>query len=154
MRKYAVLPVCITIFSFVILAVTGNVTNLRISAVSIAPLFCAAGIVLIAWDMKTLFLNAERSSRNDDIPELTDEEFRAHHKLFGSNLLWWAIPQIVPALYFGTAGKILFSLACFFLALIVTGSCTKYQFRETITNRRRLRKQELALQLKRESGWR
>ena len=154
MRKYAVLPVSITVLSFVLLTVTGTISDLHINTSSISPLACAAGTVLIAWDMMTLFLNSERSSRNDDIPELTDEEFLAHHKLFGSTLLWWAIPQIVPALYFGTAGKILFSLACFFLALIVTGSCTKYQFREIINNRRRLRKQELALQLKRESGWR
>ena len=154
MRKYAVLPVSITVLAFVLLTVTGTISDLHINTASISPLACAAGTVLIAWDMMTLFLNSERSSRNDDIPELTDEEFFAHHKLFGSTLLWWAIPQIVPALYFGTAGKILFSLACFFLALIVTGSCTTYQFRETINNRRRLRKQELALQLKRESGWR
>jgi len=154
MSKYAVLPVSITVLSLVLLAVTGTISDLHINAAGISPLACAAGTVLIAWDMMTLFLNSERSSRNDDIPELTDEEFLAHHKLFGSTLLWWAIPQIVPALYFGTAGKILFSLACFFLALILTGIYTKYQFRETINNRRELQKQELSLQLKRESGWR
>ncbi len=154
MKKYAILPVCITIFSFVILAVTGNVTNLRISAVSIAPLFCAAGIVLIAWDMKTLFLNTERSSRNDDIPELTDEEFRAHHELFGNVLLWWAIPQILPLFWFGTAGKIAFSLTGFFLSLIGTGLYTKYRFRPIIKNRRSAEQRELDLQRKRESGWR
>ena len=154
MRKYAVLPVSITIFSFVILAVTGNVTNLRISAVSIAPLFCAAGIVLIAWDMKTLFLNAERSSRNDDIPELTDEEFRAHHKLFGNVLLWWAVPQILPLFWFGTVEKTIVSLTLFFAALIGTGIFCKQRFRPIIQNRRAAEQHELDLQRKRESGWR
>ena len=71
MKKYALLPASITVLSFVILAIAG--TGLRICLGSIAPLFCAAGTFLIAWDMKTLFLNSERSSRNDDIPELTDE---------------------------------------------------------------------------------
>ena len=108
MKKYALLPASITVLSFVILAIAG--TGLRICLGSIAPLFCAAGTFLIAWDMKTLFLNSERSSRNDDIPELTDEEFRAHHELFGNVLLWWAIPQILPLFWFGTVEKTIVSL--------------------------------------------
>ncbi len=154
MKKYAILPSCLTLISLFLLAVAGQLFTFRITAVSIAPLFCAAGTILIAWDMKTLFLNSERSSRNDDIPELTDEDFRAHHELFGNILLWWAIPQILPLFWFGSAGKILFSLACFFLAIIGTGIFCKHKFRPVIEKQRAAEQHELDLQLKRESGWR
>ena len=152
MKKYALLPASITVLSFVILAIAG--TGLRICLGSIAPLFCAAGTFLIAWDMKTLFLNSERSSRNDDIPELTDEEFCAHHKLFGNVLIWWTFPQIVPLLWFGTTVKTVVSLALFFAALIGTGIFCKQRFRPVIGNRRAAEQRELDLQRKRESGWR
>lgn len=154
MKKYAILPVSVTLVSLILLAAAGQFFAFRITAVSIAPLFCTAGIVLIAWDMKTLFLNSERSSRNDDIPELTDEEFRAHHELFGNVLLWWAVPQILPLLWFGTVGKTIVSLTLFFAALIGTGIFCKQKFRPIIETRRTAEQHELDLQRKRESGWR
>lgn len=154
MRKYAVLPVSITVLSFVLLAVTGTISDLHINAAGISPLACAAGTVLIAWDMMTLFLNSERSSRNDDIPELTDDEFLAHHKLFGNVLLWWAVPQILPLFWFGTVEKTIVSLTLFFAALIGTGIFCKQRFRPIIQNRRAAEQHELDLQRKRESGWR
>lgn len=153
MKKYAILPVGVTLVSLVLLAATGNFAPTHVTAVSISPLALAAGTVLIVYDFRTLFLNSERSSRNDNIPELTDEEFRAHHKLFGSVFIWWAVPHIVPALWFGTAGKIIFSFACFFLSYIGTGIYAKLKFRDTIQTRRRTQQKELELQIKRESGW-
>ena len=147
-------PSCVTAVLLIVLALTGEIGDIRINAGSIAPLFCAGAFLMIAWDMRTLGLNSERSSRNDDIPELTDEEFRAHHALYGSILPWWAIPQMIPVFWFGAAGKTAVSLILFFASLIGTGIFCKQKFRPILEQRRAGERRELELQRKRESGWR
>ncbi|MGN1346797.1 MAG: hypothetical protein ACI4V1_08420 [Eubacteriales bacterium] len=155
MNKKAWIPLTATVASFVALALTGNLGNLRLSAASISPLALAAGILAIAWD----FCNADKDStpsravRNDDIPDLADEEFFAHHKLFGTIFAWYAIPLLVPTLYFSDAGKLLLSLGWFLAAYIGVGFYTKYKFRTVVDARRRQEQRELENQIKRESGW-
>ena len=147
-------PSCVTAAMLTMLALNGELGVLQIHAGSIAPLFCAGALLMIAWDMRTLGLNSERSSRNDDIPELTDEEFRAHHALYGRILPWWAIPQGIPVFWFGTAGKTAVSLILFFASLIGTGIFCKRKFRPVLEQHRADERRELEIQRKRESGWR
>lgn len=154
MKRPPVLPVTLTVLFFLLLAVTGNLRNIHINAASIGPLFCMGGLLLLAYDFKSLLLMPERANRNDDLPELTDEEFREHHRLCGELLEWYALPQVLPFLYFGEGWTIVLSLVLFFLPFFGVYFYVNHKYRPIVEERRNLWKKERELQEKRESGWR
>ncbi len=154
MKKHTVLLLALTVLFFLLLAVTGNLGNIDVNAASIAPLFCMGGLLFLAYDYKTLAVMPDRVNRNDNIPDLTDEEFREHHRLCGELLEWYAVPQIIPFLYFGEGWTTVLSLVLFFLPFFAVQVYVKHRYTPLIRERRSTWKQEREHQEKLESGWR
>ncbi len=153
MKKHAVLPVALTALSFLLLAVTGNLRNIHVNAASIAPLFCMGGLLFLAYDYKILAVMSDRASRNDNIPDLTDEEFREHHRLCGELLEWYAVPQILPFFYFGEGWTTVLSLLLFFLPFFGVMFYVNHKYRPIVKERRKRWKNEREQQEKLEYGW-